>query len=335
MKNPEEIKMKNTSNKLKYTVVNKENIDIAYNIQKEVWKENPDYNNFVEKAINTSKDNVSFIVYNEENPIGITGVYVDKKYNDSIWLDWFCILPKYRQKGFGKQVLIDTIEYARALNNFLYFRIETTYWKDRPALILYDKIMPFKEKYTAEDTDTYSYNRLIYTYNYTNKKEMWNNRFLGLNDYYMVDVILADKKDIDELSRLRIFQQKDDYKEEYVDKYDLEKITKEYLIEHLNKDIYFFMVKESNKIIATCGLQILKLLPQCIDKGAEGYICNVYTKDEYRNRGIQTKILKKCIQFAKDYDLSCIRLSTDSEAAIKIYNKLGLEFDTLAMKLKL
>lgn len=102
MKNPEEIKMKNMSNKLKYTVVNKENIDIAYNIQKEVWKENPDYNNFVEKAINTSKDNVSFIVYNEENPIGITGVYVDKKYNDSIWLDWFCILPKYRQKGFGK-----------------------------------------------------------------------------------------------------------------------------------------------------------------------------------------------------------------------------------------
>lgn len=81
--------------------------------------------------------------------------------------------------------MIDTIEYARALNNFLYFRIETTYWKDRPTLILYDKIMPFKEKYTAEDTDTYSYNRLIYTYNYTNKKEMWNNRFLGLNDYYM------------------------------------------------------------------------------------------------------------------------------------------------------
>ena len=145
---------------------------------------------------------------------------------------------------------------------------------------------------------------------------------------------IAEYKDIEELSRLRIMQQKDDWDDSYVDKYDLKKTTKEYLTNHLNKDLYIFIVKDNNNIIATCGIQIINTLPQCNDNGKEGYICNVFTKKEFRNKGIQSKILKKCIQFAKESKISSLRLSSDNEIAINMYKKFGFSFDKLAMKLK-
>lgn len=169
---------------LKYIQVTKKDLEVAYNIQKNVWKEEPDKQNFITKANNPKDDNIAFIVYYKNIPIGITGVYTEDIEKDSIWLDWFCVKEEYRNRGFGEQILLDTIEYAKNLGRFLYFRVETTYWEDRPAISLYDKIMPIKEKYTKEDTKEYCRNILIYTYNFTDKTELWSNRYLGLNNYY-------------------------------------------------------------------------------------------------------------------------------------------------------
>ena len=65
----------------------------------------------------------------------------------------------------------------------MYFRVETTYWKGRPAVSLYDKVMHVKEEYTVENKKTDN-PTLIYTYNFTDKSELWNNRYLALHDYY-------------------------------------------------------------------------------------------------------------------------------------------------------
>lgn len=75
---------------------------------------------------------------------------------------------------------------------------------------------------------------------------------------------LATDKDIEELSQLRILQQKDDWQEEFEDKYNLLNVTREYLKAHLNKDIYMF-IEEDADIIATCGIHIINYLPQCND----------------------------------------------------------------------
>lgn len=175
--------MVSQNKELKYVQVTNENFEIAYNIQKEQWKNEADKENFIDKANNFKTDNISFIVYYKDIPIGITGVYTEDIDKDSIWLDWFCIVPEYRKMGLGEQILRDTIEYARGLNKFLYFRIETTYWEGRPAVLLYDKVMNMKEKYTVESKNSDKIT-LIYTYNFTDKTEYWNNRYLGLNDYY-------------------------------------------------------------------------------------------------------------------------------------------------------
>ena len=174
--------MRSKNKELKYIQITNENLDIAYNIQKNEWKNEPDKQNFIDKANNAKEDYVSFIVYYKDIPIGITGVYTEEIDKDSIWLDWFCVVPEYRKMGFGEQILRDTIEYARRLRNFLYFRVETDYCEARPAISLYDKVMNVKEEYTIEENQTDV--TLIYTYNFTEKSELWNNRYLGLNDYY-------------------------------------------------------------------------------------------------------------------------------------------------------
>ena len=142
---------------------------------------------------------------------------------------------------------------------------------------------------------------------------------------------MANNEDIEELINLRILQQKDDWQEEYENKMDLKETTKKYLNTHLNKDIYFFIIRKNNKIIATCGLQIIEQLPQCNNNGLMGYICNVFTRKEYRKRGIQTNLLNKCIDFANKKDVKMIQLSTDNPEAISIYKKIGFEYDKLMM----
>lgn len=144
---------------------------------------------------------------------------------------------------------------------------------------------------------------------------------------------LANNNDILCLSSLRIKQQKDDWQEEYNDKSNLLERTKIYLEKHLNKDLYIFVEEMDNKIIATCGLQIIEYLPQCNDNGKQGYICNVYTDSKYRNKGIQTALLYEVINFSKEKELCELNLSTDNDIAIEMYKKLGFIFDDLMMKL--
>lgn len=145
--------------------------------------------------------------------------------------------------------------------------------------------------------------------------------------------MLAEIDDIEELSKLRILQQKDDWQEEYPNKdEELYVNTKKYLEEHLNNDIFIFIERQDEKIVATCGIQIIQYMPQCVESGLEGYICDVFTLEEYRRKGIQTRLIDECLNFSKDRGLIKIRISTDSEDGISLYKKFGFEFDELMMK---
>ncbi len=169
---------------LKYELLNLKNLDVAFKIQKEIWPDDPDYEDLFDKATKTETDNCFFLVYDKETLVGITGVDVYEEYPDTIWLDWFAILPEHRRKGYGRKVLLDTIEYCKNLNKYDYFRLDTTYYENRPALILYDQVMQLKEDYTIEDTVDYKNYFIIYSYSLCDKLEPWNNRYLGLRDYY-------------------------------------------------------------------------------------------------------------------------------------------------------
>jgi hypothetical protein len=68
---------------------------------------------------------------------------------------------------------------------------------------------------------------------------------------------LAEIEDIDQIAELRILQQKELFKENY--KMDDEKFynnTKIFLLENLNKNIYFFVKELDNKLVSMCGIQL-------------------------------------------------------------------------------
>lgn len=144
---------------------------------------------------------------------------------------------------------------------------------------------------------------------------------------------IAKYEDIEEISKLRVIQQKDDWKELYPNKdEEFYRITKNYLEDHLNKDIFFFIEIIDNRIVSTCGLQVIRYMPQCVESGIEGYICDVFTLKEYRKRGIQTNLIRECIKFAKKNRIIELKLSSDNLEAIRIYQGQGFEYDELIMK---
>lgn len=94
------------------------------------------------------------------------------------------LLSEHRRKGYGKKVLLDTINYCKKLNKYNSFRVDTTYYENLQALLLYDKIMELKEDYTIEDTENCKNDFIIYSYSLNGKLQPWNNKYLGLKDYY-------------------------------------------------------------------------------------------------------------------------------------------------------
>ena len=73
-------------------------------------------------------------------------------------------------------------------------------------------------------------------------------------------------------------------------------------------------------------------MPQCVESGIEGYICDVFTLKEYRRKGIQTNLIRECIKFAKENNVVKLKLLSDNPEAISIYRKQGFEAENLMMK---
>lgn len=172
--------------KLEYKKVDYNNIEIAFNFQKNEWPNDQDKNSFLEKIGKNDPKNVNFIVYFNNVPIGITGVYQEDCDNKSLWLDWFCIDKKFRGNGYGKQILLDTINYCKQFKDIDYFRVESNLRRGRESSWLYIEVMDFIEKYTIEDTDDKKYGYYICTkcLNRDLKYQPWNNKYLGLNELY-------------------------------------------------------------------------------------------------------------------------------------------------------
>ena len=144
----------------------------------------------------------------------------------------------------------------------------------------------------------------------------------------------ANKEYIDKLSNLRIIQQKDDWKTLFYDD-DLFNKAKNHLLKHLNQDVFIFMYQENDEIISTCSMQVISYLPQYNNNGKVGYLCNAYTKKEYRSRGLQTNLINQCMQFAKENEIYELELSVNNPEAASIYKNLGFVHDEWRMRIDL
>lgn len=135
----------------------------------------------------------------------------------------------------------------------------------------------------------------------------------------------ADFNDINELVRLRIYYLTEDYGG--LTDIQAEKIKNqlpEYFRNHLNRDLFVYIVK-SEEIISCCFLLVYEkpANPNFIT-GKTGTVMNVYTKPDFRRKGTAKKIMKFLISDAEKMGLDFIELKSTDDG-YNLYKSVGFE----------
>ena len=143
------------------------------------------------------------------------------------------------------------------------------------------------------------------------------------------------KENIEEIIPLRISLQKYDLRWENKTEFDIpvEELinnTRKYLNEHLEKDLYLFGYFKEDRLVSISGFVLENHFPTNSNlTGIIAYITTVYTKEMYRGRGYQKKLLSYVLNYAKRMGIVRYKLDSCNEIAIKMYNELGFKKSTL------
>lgn len=170
---------------IRFVRISNDNLELACNIQNNIFPEEDARQNFIEQINHDPyrKEMDYYIVYFENEPIGVTGIYSYHEYPNTAWLGWFGILNNYRKNGYGGIVLDKTIELARK-KGYKEFRLYTDEYAIS-AHKLYESRNLIKEQYdNPDDKDEFFIADVyIYSISLTDKPiDLWNNKILGLKE---------------------------------------------------------------------------------------------------------------------------------------------------------
>ena len=148
----------------------------------------------------------------------------------------------------------------------------------------------------------------------------------------------ATVADADELVELRLLMQLDgiaDKKTSVPAGY--KQAARNYFLESIKAGHYLGVVAEfDSQLVATNGIVLYKKPPAIFALDAcVAYLGNVYTREEFRGRGIATKLLQLAIALTRTRGAYKIHLGT-TEMGKSIYERAGfrpVEFEALELRL--
>jgi GNAT superfamily N-acetyltransferase len=131
----------------------------------------------------------------------------------------------------------------------------------------------------------------------------------------------ANIDDLNELVNLRKQQLLDEGSKA---EQDIDKDLEEYFSKNIaNNTFISWVAVENNEIIATSGVCFYQLPPNYSNpSGKIAYVTNMYTKKEFRRKGIASKLLEKIIDEVRSLNYKIIRLHTSLDGK-KLYLKYG------------
>lgn len=139
-----------------------------------------------------------------------------------------------------------------------------------------------------------------------------------------MNLVKLNEESVDEFwnLRLRLFEELGEISEN-TNVYELERATKEYYSLHINKDLISWGVFDEGTIAASGSLCLFERIPYHENlAGREGYILNIYTCPEFRNRGIAGLLLNEIIKYASKHQIKRLWLNS-SEAGKSLYFQRG------------
>lgn len=256
--------MKSINDKLRYVEIVESNILFATQIEMTIF---PGMCGYLSYRKAYEKGEPYFLVYFNNNAIGITGLYQEERLGEknTVWLGWYGILPEYRKLGLGKTILLDSIEEAKK-RGFDTFRLYTSVKNCPVACKLYDKVMDIGEDYTLEETEML---RKVYSKSLTNKKVVnWNNRYLYLTENHAEeDSAFSLFEEQLKMKDSNTFKEKDIMK---LNKYEIKNYTV-----NLDGVIYSILISEGNFPCA----EKLELISSKSKDGVNDYTLNFEAKE--------------------------------------------------------
>ncbi len=168
---------------MKFVELTKQNLELAVKIQNQIFDGEDARENYLECINNDPyrKEIVNYIIYDDQdNPVGVVGLYSYHEYPDDAWLSWFGILPQYRGKNYGVKAF-EFFEELGKTKGYQNIRVYTEAEFDK-AINLYQKMGMIKEFYSHElESDEVNQTTIVLSKSLTNKPtEKWNNKFLEL-----------------------------------------------------------------------------------------------------------------------------------------------------------
>ena len=142
-----------------------------------------------------------------------------------------------------------------------------------------------------------------------------------------MEIRIAKKDDFEELANMKwehLREDDVDYNENNLEGCNRNEFVKKF-VQFLNNDTSYkiFVAVEDNVIVSSMFLCLIPKLPKPIQNSKYiGYLTNVYTKKEYRNKGIGTMLLEYIKNYAKKEE-SELLFVFPSDNSIKWYERNG------------
>lgn len=139
---------------------------------------------------------------------------------------------------------------------------------------------------------------------------------------------IADDSQTNELVKMRLAYLHEDFNN--LDEITESKISQslpDYFRKHLNKDLFGYVAETGeNKEIAACAFLLVVEKPANPNfiTGKIGTVINVYTRPEYRRKGIASQVMKMLLEDARKKDLDFVELKA-TEDGYGLYQSLGFK----------
>ncbi len=135
---------------------------------------------------------------------------------------------------------------------------------------------------------------------------------------------MAIEKDINSLAEMRWIHSYDENSNFNISKEEFLKECSVFLKNAMEMGNWVYWIAEDNgDIIANIYIQRIKKVPKPHKLHAEiGYITNVHTKEEYRNKGVGTKLLKEVVEWSKTSGIELLFL-WPSKKSVPFYEREG------------
>lgn len=101
--------------------------------------------------------------------------------------------------------------------------------------------------------------------------------------------------------------------------------TSQYFLSNIEQNLICWGIEVDGKIVSIASLNLFTRIPYLDNlSGREGYILNIYTRPNYRKRGLAGRLVNIIIDYAKENEIKRLWLNS-SEQGKSIYINHGFE----------